>query len=139
MSPPSDLEFSTSKLLLPLVIFGLLCGLLALMCYKDYEEKRLVLPKVGHVCCVTLLTASLRVFLLPVFLQRVSYCAFSNCVFSLPQLRIYLLRLSYNFSIFLNCLTLLAHIYCDFHDSSLVKFTANSLPYRCGYPISLFF
>ncbi|XP_063684964.1 uncharacterized protein LOC134819122 isoform X1 [Bolinopsis microptera] len=41
-----QLEFSSSKLILPLVIFVMLCLLTILMCYKSYEEKRSVLPKV---------------------------------------------------------------------------------------------
>jgi len=41
-----QLEFSSSKLVLPVVIFVMLCLLIILMCYKIYEEKRSVLPKV---------------------------------------------------------------------------------------------
>ena len=39
-------EFSSSKLILPLIILACLCLLTVLMCYKSYEEKRSVLPKV---------------------------------------------------------------------------------------------
>ncbi|KAL5266878.1 hypothetical protein ACHWQZ_G004050 [Mnemiopsis leidyi] len=39
-------EFTTSKLILPLIILACLCLLTVLMCYKSYEEKRSVLPKV---------------------------------------------------------------------------------------------
>jgi len=41
-----QLEFTSSKLILPMVILLMLCLLTILMCYKSYEEKRSVLPKV---------------------------------------------------------------------------------------------
>lgn len=41
-----ELEFSASNLVLPLIIFILLCLLTVLMCYKSIEEKMSVLPKI---------------------------------------------------------------------------------------------
>jgi len=40
-----DLEFSASKMILPAIILLMLCLLTLLMCYKSYDEKRSVLPK----------------------------------------------------------------------------------------------